>query len=85
MGSDAIFKATKVDGVFSADPLKDPKARHFKTIKYLDVIRKGLKVMDTTAISLCKDNRLPIIVFSLKKRGNIQRAVLGEDVGSKVF
>lgn len=84
IGADAIFKATKVDGVFSADPLKNPKARHFKTIKYIDVIRKGLKVMDTTAISLCKDNRLPIIVFSLKQRGNIKRAFLGEPIGSKV-
>ena len=79
-----ILKATKVDGVYSADPLVDKTAKKFKSIKYLDVIKKGLKVMDTTAISLCKDNNLPIIVFSLKKRGNIKRAVMGETVGTRV-
>jgi len=78
-----ILKATKVDGVYSADPLLDPNARKFKTIHFLDVIKKGLKVMDSTAISLCKDNNLPIIVFSLKK-GNIKKAVLGEPIGSIV-
>jgi uridylate kinase len=78
-----ILKATKVDGVYSADPLLDPRARKFKTIHFLDVIKKGLKVMDSTAISLCKDNNLPIIVFSLK-RGNIKKAVLGEPIGSIV-
>ncbi|HEX9901484.1 MAG TPA: uridine monophosphate kinase, partial [Acidobacteriota bacterium] len=78
-----ILKATKVDGVYSADPLLDPRARKFKTIRFLDVIKKGLKVMDSTAISLCKDNNLPIIVFSLKK-GNIKKAVLGEPIGSLV-
>jgi uridylate kinase len=79
-----ILKATKVDGVYSADPLVDRTAKKFESIKYLDVIKKGLKVMDTTAISLCKDNNLPIIVFSLKKRGNIKRAVMGEKVGTRV-
>lgn len=79
-----ILKATKVDGVYSADPLVDKTAKKFKSIKYLDVIKKGLKVMDTTAISLCKDNNLLIIVFSLKKRGNIKRAVMGETVGTRV-
>ncbi|MCJ7612542.1 MAG: uridine monophosphate kinase, partial [Candidatus Aminicenantes bacterium] len=78
-----ILKATKVDGVYSADPLLDPRARKFKTIRFLDVIKKGLKVMDSTAISLCKDNNLPIVVFSLKK-GNIKKAVLGEPIGSLV-
>jgi uridylate kinase len=82
--AEVILKATKVDGVFSADPLVDKTAKKFDSIKYLDVIRKGLKVMDTTAISLCKDNDLPIIVFSLKERGNIRRAVLGEKVGTRV-
>jgi uridylate kinase len=72
-----------VDGVYSADPLLDPRARKFKTIRFLDVIKKGLKVMDSTAISLCKDNNLPIVVFSLKK-GNIKKAVLGEPIGSLV-
>jgi uridylate kinase len=78
-----ILKATKVDGVYSADPLVDPQARLFKTIHFMDVIRKGLKVMDSTAVSLCKDNNLPIIVFNLKK-GNIKKAVLGEPIGTLV-
>lgn len=82
--AEVILKATKVDGVYSADPMVDKAAQKFDTIKYLDVIKKGLKVMDTTAISLCKDNDLPIIVFSLKKRGSIKRAVLGEKVGTRV-
>jgi len=79
-----ILKATKVDGVYTTDPLKDKKAKKFSSIKYLDVITRGLKVMDTTAISLCKDNGLPIIVFNLKKRGNIKKAVLGRKVGTLV-
>ena len=82
--AEVILKATKVDGVYTADPLLDKTAKKFDSIKYLDVIKKGLKVMDTTAISLCKDNDLPIIVFSLKERGNIKRAVLGEKVGTRV-
>lgn len=80
-----ILKATKVDGVYTADPLKDKTAKRYKSIRYLEVIKRGLKVMDTTAISLCKDNKLPIIVFSLKKRGNIKRAVLGEEIGTRVY
>ncbi len=82
--AEVILKATKVDGVFTADPLIDKSAKKFETIKYLDVIKKGLKVMDATAISLCKENKLPILVFNLKKRGNIKKAVLGERVGTKV-
>jgi len=82
--ADVILKATKVDGVFTADPLVDKSAKKFETIKYLDVIKKGLRVMDVTAISLCKENDLPIIVFNLKKRGNIKRAVFGHKVGTKV-
>ncbi len=80
-----ILKATKVDGVYTADPMKDKKAKRFDSIRYMDVLKRGLTVMDATAISLCKDNDLPIIVFNLKKRGNIMRAVLGEDIGTKVF
>lgn len=80
-----ILKATKVDGVYSADPLEDKNAKRFDRIKYLDVIKKGLRVMDTTAISLCKDNNLPIIVFNLKKKNNIKKAVLGYDIGTKIF
>lgn len=80
-----ILKATKVNGVYSADPLKDKNAKRFRSIKYMDVIKKGLKVMDTTAISLCKDNDLPIIVFNLREKGNIKKAVLGESVGTKIY
>jgi len=80
-----ILKATKVDGVYSADPIKDKNAKRFESIKYLDVIKKGLRVMDTTAISLCKDNNLPIIVFNLKKKNNIKKAVLGYDIGTKIY
>lgn len=83
--AEVILKATKVDGIYSADPLKDKTAKKYHSIKYLDVIKKGLKVMDTTAISLCKDNNLPILVFNLKKRGNIKKAVLGQKVGTRVF
>lgn len=83
--AEVILKATKVDGVYTADPLKDKKARKFDTIRYLEVIERGLEVMDTTAISLCKDNRLPIVVFDLNRRGNIRRAVLGRKIGTKVF
>ncbi len=85
INAQVILKATKVDGVYSADPLKDKKAKRFKRIKYLDVIKKGLGVMDTTAISLCKDNNLPIIVFNLKKKDNIKKAVLGYDIGTKIY
>jgi len=79
-----ILKATKVDGVYSADPMLSKEAKKFNTIKYMDVIKKGLKVMDATAISLCKENNLPIVVFNLKKRGNIKKAVLGQKVGTIV-
>jgi uridylate kinase len=82
--AEVILKATKVDGVYSADPMLDKSAKKFSTISYLDVIRKGLKVMDATAISLCKENDLPIVVFNLKTRGNIKKAVLGQKVGTKV-
>jgi len=82
--AEIILKATKVDGVYTADPLTDRTAQKFETISYLDVIQRGLRVMDTTAISLCKDNNLPIIVFNLNERGNIMKAVMGENVGTKV-
>ncbi|HXH29106.1 MAG TPA: UMP kinase [Candidatus Polarisedimenticolia bacterium] len=82
--AEVILKATRVDGVYSADPRRDPKARRFESITYLEVLEKGLKVMDATAISLCMDNRLPIIVFDLRTRGNIKRVVLGETIGSIV-
>jgi len=83
--AEVILKATKVDGVFTDDPVTHKEARKFSSIKYLDVLNRGLKVMDATAISLCKDNNLPIVVFNINVRGNIQKAVLGRTVGTKVF
>jgi uridylate kinase len=83
--AEVILKATKVDGVYTADPLKDKAAKKFKSIRFIDVLKKNLKVMDATAISLCKDNNLPVVVFSLKKRGNIKRVVLGEGIGTRVY
>jgi len=82
--AEVILKATQVDGIYSADPKKEPKARKFDQISYLEVLEKGLKVMDATAISLCMDNRVPIIVFNLGARGNIMRAEMGEKIGSIV-
>ncbi|MBN1871801.1 MAG: UMP kinase [Candidatus Omnitrophica bacterium] len=84
IGADVILKATKVDGVYSADPVKHKDAKRFKRLKYLDVIKRNLKVMDVTAISLCMDNKLPIIVFDLFKKGNIKKVVLGENIGTVV-
>ena len=82
--ADVILKATKVDGIYTADPIKDPSATRYKTLSYIEVLGKNLKVMDSTAISLCMDNELPIIVFDLAQRGNIIRVVQGEDVGTLV-
>jgi uridylate kinase len=79
-----ILKATRVDGIYDADPEKVPDAKMFERVTYLDVIQKGLAVMDSTAISLCMDNRMPIIIFNMNKSGNIRRAVMGEKVGSTV-
>jgi uridylate kinase len=85
IGAEVIFKATKVDGVYTADPMTDSSARKFRTIKYIDVLKKGLRVMDATAISLCKDNNLPIVVFALDGKDAILRAVCGEAIGTKVI
>ncbi|RJP57077.1 MAG: UMP kinase [Candidatus Auribacter fodinae] len=82
IGADVIFKATKVDGVYSADPAKDSKAVLYKELTYSEVLNKQLKVMDSTAISLCMDNRIPIAVFNINKEHNIKNAVLGKDVGT---
>lgn len=82
--ADVILKATKVDGVYTADPKKYKTAKKFKTLKYIDVLKKGLKVMDATAVSLCMDNKLPIIVFNLTKKGNIKRVILGGKIGTVV-
>ncbi|MEI6831928.1 MAG: UMP kinase [Candidatus Omnitrophota bacterium] len=84
INADVILKATKVDGVYSADPMKVKGAIKFKQLKYIDVLKKGLKVMDATAISLCMDNKLPIVVFNLNRQGNIKRVVLGEKIGTIV-
>jgi uridylate kinase len=82
--ADVIMKATKVDGIYDADPMKVPDATKFEHITYMDVLKKGLKVMDSTAISLCKDNNLPIVIFNLNQHGNIRKVVLGEKIGSLV-
>jgi len=82
--ADVIMKGTKVDGIYDADPMLQPDASRFDRISYLEVLDKGLKVMDATAISLCMDNRLPIVVFNLKTPGNIKRAIAGEPIGSLV-
>jgi len=84
INAEVILKATKVDGVYTADPKKDPNARRYKTLSYIDVLKDGLKVMDATAISLCMDNKLPLVVFDLTHPGNITKAVLGEDIGTTV-
>lgn len=84
IGAEVILKATKVDGIYSADPHKDKNAKKFKELAYIEILKMGLKVMDATAISLCMDNNLPIIVFNLKKSGNIKRIILGEKIGTIV-
>ncbi|MGB5218978.1 MAG: UMP kinase [Smithella sp.] len=82
--ADVIMKATKVDGVYNADPIKDNKAVMFNKISYIEVLTKDLKVMDATAISLCRDNLLPVIVFNLQKKGNIRKAICGQKIGTYV-
>lgn len=82
--AEVMMKATKVDGVYTADPVKDPSARRYKTLSYMDVLQKELKVMDATAVSLCMDNDLPLVVFDLTVPGNVVRVVMGEDVGTLV-
>ena len=82
--ADVLLKATKVDGVYTDDPKKNPAATKFRSLSYIDVLKKNLKVMDSTAISLCMDNELPIIVFDSTQRGNIRRVVAGEDIGTTV-
>jgi uridylate kinase len=84
IGAEVILKATKVDGVYSADPHKVKDAVRFPQLTYLDVLKRGLKVMDATATSLCMDNNLPIVVFELARRGNIKKVVLGEEIGTIV-
>ena len=82
--ADVLLKATKVDGVYSADPLKEPDAQKFDEVSYLDVLNKRLQVMDLTAISMCMDNHLPVVVFDMKREGNIEKAIRGERIGTLV-
>lgn len=82
VGAEAIFKATKVDGIYDSDPVVNPSARKYDTLSYRDVLSQGLRVMDSTAVTLCMENKMPIIVFNLSHRGNIRKAVMGMNVGS---
>jgi len=84
IGAEIILKATKVDGVFNADPALDADAVKYSSLSYLDVLKQGLQVMDSTATSLCMDNKLPILVFNLTHKGNIKKVVMGEDIGTIV-
>jgi len=84
IGAEIVLKATKVDGVYSADPLKDPTATRYNRISFDDAIGRNLKVMDATALALCRDQKLPIVVFSIFKEGALKRAVMGEDEGTMV-
>jgi uridylate kinase len=84
MKADVILKGTKVDGIYTADPMLDPDATKYSAISYLKVLEQGLKVMDATAISLCMDNKLPIVVFNLRTAGNLRRVIMGEPVGTTV-
>lgn len=85
IGADVILKATKVDGVYDSDPFSNPKAKKFDKLTYIDVLSMGLQVMDATAISLCMDNNLPIVVFNLRETGNIKRVVLGKEIGTIIW
>ena len=84
VGAEALLKGTKVDGVYDSDPMLNPDAKRIEHLDYIEVLNRGLKVMDATAISLCMDNKMPIVVFDLNKDGNIKRVVNGETVGTKV-
>jgi uridylate kinase len=85
IGAEVILKGTKVDGVYTADPVKDPTAKRYEVISYFDVIKQDLKVMDSTAISLCMDNNLPIVVFDIRKKDNIKKLLLGQKIGTTVL
>ena len=84
IGAEVILKATKVDGIYDSDPKKNPKAKRFDKISYIDALQRQLKVMDSTAFSLCMDNKMPIIVFDFFKPHNLKRVVLGEKIGTFV-
>jgi uridylate kinase len=82
--ADAIFKATKVDGVYDRDPMQHPDAIKFDRLSYMDIVRQQLRVMDTTAVTLCMENKLPIVVFKLRERGSLKRVILGEKIGTYI-
>lgn len=82
--AEVIFKATKVDGIYSADPMKDSKATKFAELSYIDLLNKGLKVMDSTSVSLCMDNKLPMMIFNVRQKDSIKRALMGEKIGTTV-
>ena len=84
IGADVIFKATKVDGIYSADPMKDDSAIKFNQLSYLEILKKGLKVMDSTSVSLCMDNKLPMIIFNVREKNSIKRVLMGEKIGTLV-
>ena len=82
--AEVIFKATKVDGVYSADPMKDDTAVKYDSLSYIEVLQKGLKVMDSTSVSLCMDNEMPLVVFNVREKGSIKKVLLGEKIGTVV-
>ena len=84
IGADVIFKATKVDGIYSADPMKDESAVKFGQLSYLEILKKGLQVMDSTSVSLCMDNKLPMIIFNIREKSSIKKVLMGEKIGTLV-
>jgi len=84
IGADVIFKATKVDGIYSADPMEDDSAVKFSQLSYLEILKKGLQVMDSTSVSLCMDNKLPMIIFNVREKSSIKKALMGEKIGTLV-
>jgi uridylate kinase len=84
IGAEVIFKATKVDGIYSSDPMKDQTATKFKELSYIEVLKRGLKVMDSTSVSLCMDNKLPMVIFNVREKNSIKRVLMGEKIGTTV-
>lgn len=84
IGAEVIFKATKVDGIYSADPMQDESATKYHELSYIEVLERGLKVMDSTSVSLCMDNKLPMVIFNVRNKGSIKRVLLGEKIGTTV-
>ena len=84
VGAEALFKATRVDGVYDEDPEKNPKARKFDRLAYMDVLNRGIRVMDSTAVTLCMEKSIPVVVFNIKVPGNIEKAMAGESIGTRI-